>query len=149
MQVILLKDVKKLGKAGAAVHVADGYARNYLLARGLAVPATDEVREGIAARAETQARQEAAERAAAKKSAEKLQHIELTFPVRVGENHKLYGSITAADIAAKLAVAIGDEVDKRKVALDEPLRELGTFEVPVKLHTDVQITVKVTVVREA
>jgi len=78
-----------------------------------------------------------------------LEHIELTFTARVGENDKLYGSITAADIAEKLSDVIGDQVDKRKVALEDPLRELGSYEVPVRLHSDVQIVVKVNVEREA
>ncbi|MHB1317257.1 MAG: 50S ribosomal protein L9 [Anaerolineae bacterium] len=149
MQVILLKDVKKLGKAGASVHVADGYARNYLFARGLAVAATDAVRKDLESKAKAEERHQAAEREAARKHAQQLEHIELTFQVRVGENDKLYGSVTTADIAEKLAAVIHDEVDKRKINLEEPLRELGTFQVPVKLHSDVQITVTVNVVREA
>ncbi len=149
MQVILLKDVKKLGKAGASVHVADGYARNYLFARGLAVAATDAVRKELENKARAEARLQDAEREAARKHAQQLEHIELTFQARVGENDKLYGSVTTADIAEKLAAVIHDEVDKRKINLEEPLRELGTFQVPVKLHSDVQITVTVHVVREA
>jgi len=149
MQVILLKDVKKLGKAGATVHVADGYARNYLFARGLAVPATEAVRKEIADREASQVRREQAERAAAQRHAEKLQHIALTFPVRVGENDKLYGSITSADIARRLSEEVGEEVDKRKVMLEEPLRELGTYTIPVKLHSDLQINIQVALEREA
>jgi len=149
MQVILLKDVKKLGAAGETVNVADGYARNYLIARGLAIAATDAARKQLAGKAEADARREAELHEAARRHAEKLEHVELTFSARVGENDKLYGSITAADIAEKLAEAIGDEVDKRKVALEDPLRELGSYDVSVKLHSDVQITVKVNIVREA
>lgn len=149
MQVILLKDVKKLGHAGDVVNVADGYARNYLFVRGLAVAATDAVRKDLANRAAAEARREVAEREAAQKHAQMLEHIELTFTARVGENDKLYGSITAADVAEKLSAVVGDPVDKRKVGLEEPLRELGSFDVPVRLHSDVQIVVKVNVERQA
>jgi len=149
MQVILLKDVKKLGHTGDVVNVADGYARNYLFVRGLAVAATDAVRKDLENRAAAEARHEAAEREAAQKHAQMLEHIELTFTARVGENDKLYGAITAADIAEKLSDVIGDQVDKRKVGLEDPLRELGSYEVPVRLHSDVQIVVKVNVEREA
>lgn len=149
MQVILLKDVKKLGHTGDVVNVADGYARNYLFARGLAVAATDSVRKDLENRAAAEARHEAAEREAAQKHARMLEHIELTFAARVGENDKLYGSITAADVAEKLSDVIGDQVDKRKVALEDPLRELGSYDVPVRLHSDVHIVIKVNVEREA
>ncbi|MGI6368586.1 MAG: 50S ribosomal protein L9 [Anaerolineae bacterium] len=149
MKVILLKDVKKLGSAGDMVNVADGFARNYLFVRGLAVAATDSAQRELANQAAVAARQAAAQRDAATRHAEMLQNIALTFAARVGEGDKLYGSVTASDIAARLSEVIGEEVDKRKVSLEEPLRELGTFEVPVRLHSDVQIRVQVTIEREA
>ena len=121
VKVLLVKDIPELGHAGEVYAVAGGYARNYLFARGLAVPATEAVRKEIADREASQVRKEQAERAAAQRHAEKLQHIALTFPVRVGENDKLYGSITSADIARRLSEEVGEEVDKRKVLLEEPL----------------------------
>ena len=148
MEVILVKDVKRVGDAGETVDVADGYARNYLIPRGLAVPATKAARKQAAEQAAARERQEAEERAAAKAYAEALQNIELVFTARSGDSERLYGSITSSDIAERLSEQIDDQVDKRKVMLDDPIRELGTFEVPVKLHNDVQITVKVIVESE-
>jgi large subunit ribosomal protein L9 len=145
MEVILLKDVKRLGKAGEVKRVADGYARNYLIPRGLAAVATEGARKQVVAQAEGAARHEAAARAEAEARAAHLQHVELVFAVKAGESGRLYGSITSADIAEKLAEQIHAEVDKRKVLLGEPIKELGKFKVDVKLHSDVKITITVIV----
>lgn len=145
MEVLLLKEVKRLGKPGEVRRVADGYARNYLIPRGLAVPATDAARKQVADREAARARAADAEKAAAEKHAAALQEVELVFKARSGESGRLYGSITSADIAEKLAERIGEPVDKRKVMLDEPIKEVGTSKVDVKLHADVKITVTVTV----
>ncbi|HHX42775.1 MAG TPA: 50S ribosomal protein L9 [Chloroflexi bacterium] len=145
MEVLLLKEVKRLGKAGEVRRVADGYARNYLIPRGLAVPATDAARRQVAEREAARARAADAEKATAEAQAAALENVELVFKVKSGESGRLYGSITSADIAEQLAERIGEPVDKRKVMLDEPIKEIGTSKVDVKLHTDVKISVTVIV----
>lgn len=145
MEVLLLKEVKRLGKAGEVRRVADGYARNYLIPRGLAVPATDAARRQVAEREAARARAADAEKATAEAQAAALENVELVFKVKSGESGRLYGSITSADIAEQLAERIGESVDKRKVMLDEPIKEIGTSKVDVKLHTDVKVSVTVIV----
>jgi large subunit ribosomal protein L9 len=145
MDVILLKDVKGVGKAGDMVKVADGYARNYLIPRKLGIVATPAARKQAEDQANLRARREAAAIKAAQTHAEELRSIELVFKVRTGETHRLYGSITSGDIARRLSERIGDDVDKRKVVLPEPIKEIGAFPVEVKLHNDVHITVTVVV----
>lgn len=145
MEVILLKDVRRLGQAGDMKHVADGYARNYLIPRQLAVQATQAARKRIEEKAAAEARRTVQQKVSAERTAEELQHVELLFKAKVGESGRLYGSVTSADIAERLAEKIGAEVDKRKVSLDEPIREIGSSLVQVKLHTDVQIQVTVIV----
>jgi len=149
MDVVLLKEVKRLGKPGDVKKVADGYARNYLFPHGLAVPATDETRNRIAAQAAAEARQQAKELATAEAQASQLDHIELVFKVKAGESGHLYGSITNADIAERLSAKLGEEIDKRKVMLDEPLREVSRRDVEVRLHSGVKITVKIIIEAEA
>ena len=145
MEVILLKEVKRLGKAGDTRRVAEGYARNYLIPRGLAMAATDAARKQIAGQAATEAHREAKEKAEAEAQAANLQKIELTFKAKVGEQGRLYGSITSADIAEQLSREIGEAIDKRKVVLEEPIREVGKSTVEVRLHPDVKFTVTVIV----
>jgi large subunit ribosomal protein L9 len=139
--------VQQLGKAGDVVKVKDGYARNYLLPKGLAYPATEANKKKIAYEAERIARQRAAEKTAAETEAARLAAVHLTFPMKVGEEDKLYGSVTASDIQRKLE-EMDLHVDKRKVDLPEPIRELGQFRVGIKLHPDVRPEIQVTVVRE-
>ncbi len=145
MEVILLKDVRGVGEAGELVSVADGYARNYLVPRKLAVAATPAARKQAEQEAAARARREQAQREAAEAHAQALQSIELVFAMRTGESDRLYGSVTSGDIAEKLSEKTGEPVDKRKVLLQEPIREIGTFPVDVRLHNDVQITVTVVV----
>jgi large subunit ribosomal protein L9 len=145
MEVVLLKAVKGLGKAGDVKKVADGYARNYLLPRGLAVLATDAARQRVADEAAAVARNEEKDLAAAQSQADKLQSVELVFKAKVGEGGQLYGSVTSANIAERLTAKLGQEIDKRKVLLEEPLREVGTRDVDVRLYSGVKVTVKVTV----
>jgi len=145
MEVILLKDVRGLGAAGQVKNVSPGYARNYLIPRGLAAIATSAVREELAQRAGAQAKRAQSERAQAEQRAADFAHIGLTFRARAGELGRLYGSITAGDIAERLSEQVGQEVDKRKVQLDEPIKELGVSEIEVKLHPGVSMTVTVTV----
>jgi large subunit ribosomal protein L9 len=147
MEIILREDVQHLGKVGEVVKVKDGYARNYLLPKGLAYPATEANKKKIAFEGERLARQRAAEKSAAEGEATRLADVRLTFAVKVGEEEKLYGSITASDIQRKLE-ELGIHVDKRKIDLPEPIRELGEFTVGIKIHPDVRPEVKVTVVKE-
>ncbi len=145
MEVILLKDIKGLGVAGEIKRVSPGYARNYLFPRQLAAVATNAVRQELAQQAAAEAKRAEAELAQAEEWAAQHAHVELAFQARAGEGGRLYGSITAADIAERLSQTIGEEIDKRKVHLSDPIRELGTSDVEVRLHPGVSITVKVTV----
>lgn len=147
MEIILRADVQHLGKVGEVVKVKDGYARNYLLPKGLAYPATDANKKRIAFEGERLAKQRAAEKSAAESEAGRLADVELTFAVKVGEEEKLYGSVTASDIQRKLE-EIGIHVDKRKIDLPEPIRELGEFRVGIKIHPEVRPEVRVRVEQE-
>jgi large subunit ribosomal protein L9 len=147
MEIILREDVQHVGKAGEVVKVKDGFARNFLLPQGLAYPATEGNKKKITFEAARTARVRAAERDAAQLVAGQLAQVHLTFTVKVGEEDKLYGSITAADIQRRLAEA-GHDVDKRQIDLAEPIRALGEFKVGVKVHADVRPEVQVTVVKE-
>jgi len=148
VEVILLKDVKRLGSEGDVKRVAAGYARNYLIPRGLAVLATAQARSQLAEQSAARARQEATQRAEAEVSAASLEDVELLFTARAGESGRLYGSVTKADIAEQLSQQVGAEIDKRKVLLEDPIKEIGTSQVEVKLHTGVIISVRVIVERE-
>ena len=148
MEIILLKEVKRLGEAGDVKKVADGYARNYLIPRGLAVPATVAARKQVAERAAAETGREASARAAAEAEAEGLDGIELVFKVRAGDAGRLYGSVTSADIAEKLGERIGQKIDKRKVMLPEPLKEVGRSKVEVKWHSDVKTAITILIQAE-
>lgn len=147
MEIILREDVQYLGKAGDVVKVKNGYARNYLLPKGLAYPATEGNKKRIAFEGERIARRRAGERAAAEEAAAKLRDVALTFPMKVGEEDKLYGSVTASDIQRRLE-AQGIHVDKRQIELPEPIRSLGEFPVSIKLHQEVRPQITIVVVRE-
>jgi len=147
MEIILREDVQHLGKVGEVVKVKDGYARNYLLPNGLAYAATEANKKKIAYEGERVAKQRAAEKTAAESEATRLADVHLTFEVKVGEEEKLYGSVTASDIQRKLE-ELGIHVDKRKIDLSEPIRELGEFNVGIKIHPEVRPEVRVTVVKE-
>ena len=146
MKVVLREDVDSLGHKGDLVEVADGYARNFLVPRGLAIKAS----KGVVAQAEAMRRNRAArderERAAAEDIAGRLAATRVTVTARAGEGGKLFGSVTSADVAEAIAAAASAEIDRRTVQLDEPLKELGEVEVPVKLHPEVTATVTVEVV---
>lgn len=147
MEIILRADVEHLGKAGEVVKVRDGYARNYLLPHGLAYPATEGNKKRIVVEADRLAKQLSAERAAAEVAAQALINIELIFTMKVGEEEKLYGSVTAGDVQRKLEER-GIHVDKRKVDLPEPLRALGEYRVGLRIHADVRPEILVRVVAE-
>jgi len=139
MEIILREDVQHLGRAGEIVKVKDGYARNYLLPKGLAYPATEANKKRITYEAERLAKQRLAEKEAAVSEAQRLTGIELSFSVKVGEEDKLYGSVTAGDIQRR---------DKRQIDLPEPIRALGDFQVGIKIHPDVRPEIVVHVVKE-
>jgi large subunit ribosomal protein L9 len=145
MEVILREHVDNLGRRGDVVKVADGYARNYLLPRKLALLVTDENRKRIERERKVAEVREAEEKQAAEAIAARLAALDLAFERRVGENDALYGSVTAADVAEALE-AKGFQIDKRKVSLHDALKQLGEFDVPVKIHREVTAQVKVRVV---
>jgi large subunit ribosomal protein L9 len=146
MKVVLRDDVDTLGQKGDVVDVADGYARNFLVPRGLAIRAqSGVVRQAEAMRRNRSAREQR-DREAAQTLADRLVGKTLSVPARAGEGGKLFGSITAADIVAAVQQQLGVELDRRRLGLDEPLKELGTVELPVRLHTDVVATLTVDVV---
>lgn len=149
VQVILLKDVKRLGKAGEVKRVANGYARNYLVPRGLAVIATAETIKQARERLTAESRRTQEELSTAESVADIVDKRTLTFRVKAGEKGTLYGSVTNADIAAKLEKETGQALDKRKVLLEQPLKELGTYTVAIKLMGSVTPTVTVVVEQEA
>ncbi len=148
MKVLLLKDVENVGKTGEVKDVADGYFRNYLAPKGLAAPATASTLKQVADAKAAQARREAKEAAKNRSLADRISTTELRFRVKVGEQHRLYGAITAANIAERLQSQIGQPVDKRHVDLEEPIHHLGTYEVRVHLAHDVNPKVTIVVERE-
>ena len=133
MEVLLVKDVKGLGTAGEVKKVADGYARNYLIARGLAVAATEGAKRSTAVRKAIEDQRDERVRTDNAALAERLGEIRLVFKVKASEKGRLYGSVTAADIAAEIEKQTGRPIDKRKVELGEPIHILGTHKVPVRL----------------
>jgi large subunit ribosomal protein L9 len=147
MKVILKSDVERLGKTGDVVTVAAGFARNYLLPRGLALEATDRGMEQI----EIDRRRD--EKALQKKASDavdlqtKLEEVSLTISKQSGESDKLFGTVTAMEIAEALEKE-GHEIDKRKIELEEPIKTLGIYTVPIRLHSDVTAKVKLWVVKE-
>jgi large subunit ribosomal protein L9 len=148
MEVILRDHVENLGKRGEIVKVADGYARNFLLPRKLALPATDANKKWVERERKIAETRDTEERGAAEAIAARLNALELTISRKTGENDQLYGSVTNADIAEVLATK-GFEIDRRKILLPDPIKALGANTVPVKLHRDVTAQVRVTVAKEA
>jgi large subunit ribosomal protein L9 len=147
-QAILLKDVESLGKAGEAIDVSPGYLRNYLLPRKLAQPATAGALEDARRRAEAAERvaREAAERAEG--NAALLAKTVLTIQHRAGEDGKLYGSVTTKEIAEAIAEARGMRVDRKRIRLDDPIRELGTYMVEIELGGGATARIKTIVAEE-
>jgi large subunit ribosomal protein L9 len=147
MEVILREHVDNVGRRGEIVKVADGYARNYLLPRKLALPATEGNRKQVEReRAKFDAR-EAEERQGAEAMAARLGALDIEIARKVGETEALYGSVTTADLAEALA-SRGFEIDRRRIQLAEPIKRLGDFEIPVRLHRDVTAALKLHVVAE-
>ena len=144
MEVILKEDVNKLGHRGDVVKVADGYGRNFLLPQKLAMEATAANKVVIDQMKQAAVRRSAKEKSEAELLVTQLNNVELLFERKVGENDHLFGSVTSGDIAHELE-AKGYTIDRRKISLDEPLKSLGEYHVPVKLHREVTSHVKVTV----
>lgn len=144
MEVILREDVDKVGTRGAVVRVADGYARNFLLPKRLAVPATDANKKIVEQEREAHLRREAKAETDAADLAKLLANVRLTFRQKVGENGQLFGSVTAKDIADGLE-AQRFHIERRKVQLDEPIRTLGDHKVILRLHRDVSAEIDVVV----
>lgn len=146
MKVVLRDDVEKLGTKGDLVEVSDGYARNYLVPKGLAIAATrGSVKQAEAMRRNREARS-VRDSEAAHAVAQQLAGRTIEVSARAGEGGKLFGSVTAADVAEAIEAQTGVEIDRRKLVLDEPLKELGTVEVALRLHADVVVTIPVAVV---
>jgi large subunit ribosomal protein L9 len=148
MQVILLKDVDKVGLRGEVVDVARGYARNFLLPRKLAETATRGALEELRRREEVRARQEARTHDEARDIAARLEQTVLRFDVKAGPTGSLFGSVTATDVADRLWNDHKIRVDRRKVELGEPVKRVGRYEVPVEVFTDVDATLRLEVVPE-
>lgn len=148
MEVILKEDVPKLGNRGDVVKVAEGYGRNYLLPKKLAVEATSQNKAVIEQMKAAAVRKIAKEKSDAELLAKQFDGVSLTFTRRAGEHDALFGSVTSADIAHELE-GRGFNVDRRKIELDQAIKSLGEYEVPLKLHRDVIVKIKVTVVKEA
>jgi large subunit ribosomal protein L9 len=148
MEVILKEDVPKLGHRGEVVKVAEGYGRNYLLPRKLAVEATQANKAVIEQMKQSAIRRSAVEKADSEALSKQLEGVALSFQRKAGEKDHLFGSVTSADIAEALEKK-GFNIDRRKIQLNEPLKALGEFEVAIKLHRDVTSKVKVTVEKEA
>jgi len=148
MEVILREDVEKLGNRGSMVKVADGYARNYLLPKRLAVPATEANKKIVDQEREAYLRREVKAKGDAEQLGQIMADVVLTFRQRVGENNQLFGSVTAKDIADQLE-AQKYHIDRRRVELEAPIRTLGEHQVNLRLHRDVTVPIKVVVEPEA
>lgn len=148
MLVILKKDVKGTGKAGDVVKVSDGFANNRLIPAGLAVPATDKNVRSIEKQKAFIAQKNAEEKAAAEASVKKLEEKPVVIETRVGENGKLFGSITSMDIADAIQKQLGKKVDKKKIVLSKPIKEVGETTVEVKLYPEVSANVRVVIAKE-
>ncbi len=147
MEVILREDIERLGSRGQVVKVADGYARNFLLPKRLAVAATDANRKIVEQERQAHLRRDAKQKSEAEDLSKLLNGVPVTIAQKAGENDQLFGSVTAKDVAEALAVK-NFTIDRRKVQLEEPIKQLGEFKVPVRLHKDVTAEVTVQVVKE-
>ena len=147
MEVLLREDVDNLGRRGDVVKVAEGYGRNYLLPRGLALPVTEANKSAVERERKAHAARAAKEKAEVELLAGRLNGMRYIAPRKVGEHDVLYGSVTSGDIAEFLR-GKGIEIDKRKIQLDEPIKHLGDYEVKIKLHPEVTASVKVLVTKE-
>ena len=147
MEIILLKDIEKLGNRGQIIKVADGYGRNYLLPQKMAVAANDQNRKWFDQQRVRFLKEEAKEKADAQDLAKLMEGVSVAFKRKAGEQGTLFGSVTAMDVAEGLATQ-GYKIDRRKIQLENPLKLLGEYDVPIKLHREVVATIKVKVEAE-
>ena len=147
IEVILREDVQHLGKAGTLVRVKPGYARNFLLPRGLAYEATEGNKKRILAEQKGRVTRLAAEKVDADALAARLSGVSFTVKAKAGEGDRLFGSVTSQDLASRLAER-GFAIDKRRIELDHAIKELGTHTVSIRLHPEVRAEIKVTVEQE-
>lgn len=145
IEVILREDIKTLGKAGALVKVKPGYARNFLLPRGLAYEATDGNKKRIQAESKAKDARATQDRSQAEGLAATLSAVSITIAAKAGEGDRLFGSVTTQDVADELAKA-GHPVDKRKIELEQPIKQLGEHTVVVRLHAEVHASIRVMIV---
>lgn len=145
MKVILVQEVKNLGVKGTVVQVAEGYARNFLFPRGMAIEATKVNMAQLAHESAIEQGKKEKELAKAKGIAQKIQEASVTITAKSGEGGRLFGSVTNKEIADEIARIFGVEIDKRKVELSEPIKNLGAYEAVLKLHPQVQVKIKVQV----
>jgi large subunit ribosomal protein L9 len=148
MKVILLQDIANQGKQGEVVTVADGYARNYLYPRKLAIEAAGGALKNLQTKHALEDRRTEKMRSEADRTAEQLNDKTITLTVKAGQNSRLYGRITAGDIAEAVERELSIKLDKRKVGLLDPIKAVGEYDVPIKLHRDVTVPLKVAVVAE-
>ena len=146
MQVVLRADVDGVGKKGDILHVADGFARNFLIPKGRAIKATPGVQRQADAMRRSRDVKDARDREGAEAVARSLVPVVIRIPAKAGSEGRLFGSVTPADVAEAVAAQTGVELDRRKLRLDEPIKTLGAHEVPVKLHGDVEFRLNVEVV---
>jgi large subunit ribosomal protein L9 len=149
VKVVLRADVEQLGKKGDVIDVADGYARNFLVPRGLALKASKGAEDQAAAMRRSRDVRDATERAAATEVATKLVPTPITVTGRAGTGGRLFGSITAGDVADAVQAQTGIELDRRRLHIEEPIRSVGTHRVTAKLHAEVEFPITVEVVAEA
>ena len=148
MEVILREDIENLGARGQVVKVAPGYARNFLLPKKMAVAATEANKKIVEQERQAHLRKEAKAQGEAEDLGRLMSHVKVTISQKAGENDQLFGSVTSKDIADALA-AQNYTIDRRKIQLDEPIKQLGEFKVPVRLHKDVSVDITVVVAKEA
>jgi large subunit ribosomal protein L9 len=147
MEVILREDIEKLGSRGDVVRVAPGYARNFLLPKRLAVEATESNKKIVEQERQAHLRKEAKLKGEAEDLAKMMSGVSVTITQKAGENDQLFGSVGSKDVADALA-AKGYQIDRRKVQLEEPIKQLGEFKVPVRLHREVTVEVTVVVAKD-
>ncbi|MBA4389241.1 MAG: 50S ribosomal protein L9 [Verrucomicrobia bacterium] len=148
IEVLLMSDVPNLGSEGEIVHVAEGHARNYLFPRKLAAPASDAMKKQLEKMRKNREEEKKAKVEAAQEMAKRLDKVSITISAKTGDDGKLFGSVPAAQILDALKDQGFGSVDKKDVELDQPIKELGVFEIKIRLHPEVHGTVKVWVVEE-
>lgn len=148
MRVILRSDVANVGRKGDVLDVSDGFARNYLVAKGLALRATDGALAQAAAMRRARDLKEARDRESAEVVAQRLTPAVIRIPARAGAEGRLFGSVTAADLATAVLEQTGVTLDRRRIHLEEPIKSLGTHDVPIRLHADVEAHLQVEVVSD-